>query len=60
MAAELILEIGTEAIPSSYLVKGLENFRRLATSYFKENRIKIGMPFDTYGTPRRLVLIGNG
>lgn len=59
-AAELILEIGTEEIPSGYLSKGMEEFKRLATEALEENRIPIADDLQTYGTPRRLVLIGGG
>ena len=59
-AGELLLEIGTEEIPSAYLEEGLKDLRRLAEACFKENRIKITGSLFTYGTPRRLVLIGKG
>jgi len=58
MTGELLLEIGTEEIPSGYLDEGLEAFRELAASCLKENRIKTGEALFTYGTPRRLVLVG--
>jgi glycyl-tRNA synthetase beta chain len=59
-AVELLLEIGTEEIPSAYLEEGLKDLGRLAEAFFKENRIKITDSLLTYGTPRRLVLIGKG
>ncbi|MBW2017040.1 MAG: glycine--tRNA ligase subunit beta [Deltaproteobacteria bacterium] len=55
---ELLFEIGTEEIPSDYQEEALREFKRLAESRFKEQRIGIGEGFETYGTPRRLVLIG--
>lgn len=58
MAGELLLEIGTEEIPSGYLENGLGGFKALAEASFKENRINLAGDLHTYGTPRRLVLIG--
>jgi len=58
MAAELLLEIGTEEIPSDYLENGLKELKRLAELYLKDNRIEIEGDLHTYGTPRRLVLVG--
>jgi len=58
MVAELLLEVGTEEIPSGYLENGLIELRRLAEACLKENRIQIAGGLYTYGTPRRLVLIG--
>ena len=58
MTAELLLEIGTEEIPSDYLENGLKELKRLAEFYLKENRIEIEGGLHTYGTPRRLVLVG--
>jgi len=58
MSAELLLEIGTEEIPSAYLEEGLNELRRLAEACLKENRIEVTGNLRTYGTPRRLVLIG--
>ncbi len=58
MFAELLLEIGTEEIPSDYLERGLEELRRLGESYLRNNRIEIGEDLQSYGTPRRLVLVG--
>ncbi len=58
MFRELLLEIGTEEIPSDYLENGLRELRELAESQLKSNRIEIGEPLVAHGTPRRLVLIG--
>ena len=58
MFHELLLEIGTEEIPSDYLENGLKELRDLAESQLKNSRIEIGEPLAAYGTPRRLVLIG--
>jgi glycyl-tRNA synthetase beta chain len=57
MAGELLLEIGTEEIPADYLGSGLRELRRLAESYLRNSRILIGGGLQTYGTPRRLVLV---
>jgi glycyl-tRNA synthetase beta chain len=54
---ELLLEIGTEEIPSDYLENGLKELKRLAELYLKDNRIEIEGGLHTYGTPRRLVLV---
>ena len=58
MLGDLLLEIGTEEIPSDYLENGLKDFKRLAKSYLRDNRIKIEGDLHTYGTLRRLVLVG--
>ncbi|MCP4682648.1 MAG: glycine--tRNA ligase subunit beta, partial [Desulfobacterales bacterium] len=58
MVSELLLEIGTEEIPSDYLNGALDELKRLATVCLKENRIEMAGGLFTYGTPRRLVLIG--
>jgi len=60
MAAELLLEIGTEEIPSGYLEKGLSELKSLADACLKENRIEVTDGLHTYGTPRRIVLVGRG
>jgi glycyl-tRNA synthetase beta chain len=59
MAGELLLEIGTEEIPSDYLDDGLAEMRRLAESLLRDNRIAVE-EVTTLGTPRRLVLIARG
>jgi glycyl-tRNA synthetase beta chain len=56
---ELLVEIGTEEIPSDYLENGLKELKRLAELSLKENRIEIEGNLHTYGTPRRLVLVAN-
>ena len=60
MTGELLLEIGTEEIPSAYLEDGVNEFKRLAEACLRENRIDMTGSLYTYGTPRRLVLIGKG
>jgi len=59
MSVELLLEIGTEEIPSDYLDNALDDLKRLAEYYLKENRIPIFGELSTCGTPRRMVLFGN-
>jgi glycyl-tRNA synthetase beta chain len=58
MFAELLLEIGIEEIPSDYLENGLNELKRLGEIYLRDNRIEIKEDLQTYGTPRRLVLVG--
>ena len=57
MAGELLIEIGTEEIPSDYFESALKELRRLAEACLKENRIEMGAGLEIYATPRRLVLI---
>jgi glycyl-tRNA synthetase beta chain len=58
MPSELLLEIGTEEIPSDYLEKGLKALEALTAEALKNNRIEISEGLYTHGTPRRLVLMG--
>lgn len=58
MTGELLLEIGTEEIPSSYLNNALGDMKRLAEASLKEARIGGSGDLKTFGTPRRLVLLG--
>jgi len=60
MVNELLLEIGTEEIPAGYLAEGLAQWRQLVTDCLKANRIHVTGEINTFGTPRRLVLIGKG
>ena len=60
MTMELLLEIGTEEIPSGYLENGLRECGRLLETRLKENRIRMTGELQLSGTPRRLVLIGKG
>ncbi len=53
---ELLLEIGTEEIPSSYILNGLRQLKELCKNMLNNNRIDFG-DIETYGTPRRIVLI---
>jgi glycyl-tRNA synthetase beta chain len=58
MDGELLIEIGTEEIPSDYFDSALKELVRLAQNYLKENRIEMAVGLEVYATPRRLVLIG--
>jgi len=60
MDTELLLEIGTEEVPSGYLEKGLRELRLLAEACLRDNRVEVMGGLQTYGTPRRLVLTGTG
>ena len=60
MAAELLLEIGTEEIPSGYFERAAMELKRLAESSLMENRIRCSGDFFIYYTPRRLVLAVEG
>jgi glycyl-tRNA synthetase beta chain len=60
MTTELLLEIGTEEIPAGYLAEGLAQWRQLVEDCLRENRIGFAEEMQTFGTPRRLVLIGKG
>ena len=53
---EFILEIGTEEIPSDYILGGLAQLKEAAKQMLQKERISYSH-IKTYGTPRRLVLI---
>ncbi|MDX9745798.1 MAG: glycine--tRNA ligase subunit beta [Syntrophales bacterium] len=55
MGKELLLEIGTEEIPATFLMKALEDMKTMAEEMFRENRLQHGI-IRTVGTPRRLTL----
>lgn len=58
--SDLILEIGTEEIPSDYLDNGLKELEQISRKYLKDNRIDFSGDMSTYGTPRRLILSSKG
>jgi glycyl-tRNA synthetase beta chain len=60
MKAELLLEIGTEEIPAGYQKSGRKSLQDITTEMLKENRIHVDGELETFGTPRRLILIGRG
>ncbi|WP_375765830.1 glycine--tRNA ligase subunit beta [Archangium gephyra] len=55
MASDLLLEIGAEEIPASFIVPALEDLKRIITERAAEARLKHG-EVRTYGTPRRLAV----
>ena len=55
MSKELLLEIGTEEIPSGFVPKALKDMKELIEKELKNLRIGFGET-KTFGTPRRLVL----
>lgn len=52
----LLLEIGTEEMPSKFIPQALEKMSELTVRLLEENRIDFGN-VSAMGTPRRLVLI---
>ncbi len=58
MVTEILVEIGTEEIPSGYLSPGLNSLKESVEACLKDNRIQLAGGIYTFGTPRRLVLIG--
>ncbi|MBK8169151.1 MAG: glycine--tRNA ligase subunit beta [Sandaracinaceae bacterium] len=59
MANDLLLEIGTEELPASFVAKALEAMPELCTKLFEGARIEHGT-MKAIGTPRRLTLIVEG
>lgn len=55
MPNELLLEIGTEEIPSVYLNPAIDRIEELAKKFLDEKRISYGQ-INVFGSPRRLVL----
>ncbi len=60
MPVELLLEIGTEEIPSNYLEQASNELKVITERYLKDNRIRFSEKLSTYYTPRRLVVVGEG
>ncbi|MGI6075348.1 MAG: glycine--tRNA ligase subunit beta [Pyramidobacter sp.] len=56
MARDLILEIGTEEIPSRFMPNALSDMAKYAEEEFVEKRLQHGR-IEVMGTPRRLVLL---
>lgn len=52
----LLLEIGTEEVPSRFIPEASEKLKQAAARLFEENRIE-AEEISTYATPRRLCLI---
>ena len=55
MASDLLLEIGAEELPASFVLPALEDLKRVITERAAEARLKHG-EVRTYGTPRRLAV----
>ena len=59
MSLSLLLEIGTEELPSAFFPKALDDLELLATEMFESSRLK-NDSLHTFGTPRRLTLVVKG
>lgn len=55
MNRNVLLEIGTEEIPSSYIAPALEQMQKFTNDMLTEKMVNFGQ-IKTYATPRRLVL----
>ncbi|MFB0528014.1 MAG: glycine--tRNA ligase subunit beta, partial [bacterium] len=55
MADNLLLEIGTEELPATYIEPALKQMEALSKKFFSEERIPF-REIKTYATPRRLIL----
>ncbi|MCY1042832.1 glycine--tRNA ligase subunit beta [Corallococcus sp. bb12-1] len=55
MARDLLLEIGAEEIPASFIVPALDDLKRVLTERMADARLKHG-EVRTFGTPRRLAV----
>jgi glycyl-tRNA synthetase beta chain len=55
VARDLLLEVGAEEIPASFIVPALEDLERILTGKMAEARLKHG-EVRTFGTPRRLAV----
>ncbi len=56
MAEKLLIEIGTEEMPSSYIDTAIEGFKRELITMFDNRGLSYG-DVETYATPRRLALL---
>ncbi len=59
MAKDLLLEIGSEEIPAKFMPAALAQLADIARAKLAERRIACG-EVQTFGTPRRLVLVVRG
>ncbi|MDI6756114.1 MAG: glycine--tRNA ligase subunit beta [Thermodesulfobacteriota bacterium] len=57
--SELLLEIGTEEIPSGFIPRALEDMKALLEREFQSNRLSFN-EVKALGTPRRLVFTATG
>lgn len=56
MSKEFLLEIGTEEIPSRFIIPALEKMKELFSGLLVSGRVSSSGEIRTFGTPRRLVL----
>ncbi|RKH32634.1 glycine--tRNA ligase subunit beta [Corallococcus praedator] len=56
MARDLLLEVGAEEIPASFIVPALEDLKRVLSERMADARLKHG-EVRTFGTPRRLAVL---
>lgn len=56
MDRELLIEIGTEELPASWLPRLTDQIGQAAESRLKSARLSIDEPVETYSTPRRLTV----
>ncbi|WP_283678793.1 glycine--tRNA ligase subunit beta [Lentilactobacillus sp. Marseille-Q4993] len=59
MAKNFLLEIGLEEMPAHVVTPSIQQFKKRAADYLKEERIDFES-IDTFSTPRRLTLKING
>ncbi|MCX5777348.1 MAG: glycine--tRNA ligase subunit beta [Candidatus Firestonebacteria bacterium] len=60
MSKDLIIEIGAEEIPASYISSAMKQLSDNLVKLFAENKINIEGGMAGYSTPRRFALIVNG
>src|SRR3989339_582906 len=60
MSKDLLLEIGTEEIPASYIASAMQQLGHNIVKLFSENKIKIEGGVTGYSTPRRFALLVTG
>ncbi|MGM0365038.1 MAG: glycine--tRNA ligase subunit beta [Actinomycetota bacterium] len=59
MGKKLVFEIGTEELPSSCIVEGVDQLEKILCRKLEAERISFSS-IDTYGTPRRLAAVLEG
>jgi len=59
MNKDLVFEIGTEELPSSCILEGVEGLKDILIRKLKQERVSF-LQVDTLGTPRRLTAIVKG
>ena len=57
MSKDLLLEIGAEEIPASYIASAMQQLGHNIIKLFSENKIKIEGGVTEYSTPRRFALL---